>query len=318
MDLKFAGKRLPSLLKKEETITKKEEKLGLLLGEVREKIRLAETYENIDKLDREIRGLKRETKTLPKLKAQSMELRTRNQKLQGNLREIEAKIREFGPKIKLIEQNEENARLYYGRLGEAERRDKVTRAFADEIKLAYEAAKASLYELLMEYKDMINYNLRWIWPLLYPRGDLPAVELDVKVEEAEEDGEKTLITETQLIRLTATGEKMPFNTISSHGQRVLASIAFRVAFLNLLWKTSVPRILVLDEPTIWVDNRNRERLGQLLANLVKEMREGALKLDQVIVVSHDPAFLNAIDPEGVKHVCRKNEEGFCEVRTAES
>jgi len=317
-DLKFAGKRLPSLLKKEEAIKKKEEKLGLLVKEVREKIQLAETFEDIDRLNREITILKRETKLLPKLKARSTELKTRNGKLQKNLREIEAKIREFGPKIKLIEQNEKNAGLYYGRLAEAERRDKVTRAFGDEIKLACEAAKASLHELLIEYKDMINYNLRWIWPLLYPRPDLPLVELAVRVEEVEEDGEKTLVTETLLVRLSATGEKIPFNTISSHGQRVLASIAFRVAFLNLLWRTSVPRVLILDEPTIWVDNRNRERLGQLLANLVKEMREGALKLDQVIVVSHDPAFLNAIDPEGIKHVCIKNEEGFCEVRTGES
>jgi len=165
---------------------------------------------------------------------------------------------------------------------------------------------------------MINRNLGWIWPLLYQRPDLPKVELAVRVEETEEDGEKTLVTETQLVRIGAGGERIPFNTISSHGQRVLASVAFRVAFLNLLWRTSVPRVLVLDEPTIWVDNVNRERLGQLLANLVKEMREGALKLDQVIVVSHDPAFLNAIDPEGVKHTCLKNEEGFCEVRTAES
>ena len=144
------------------------------------------------------------------------------------------------------------------------------------------------------------------------------VELTVRVEEVEEDGEKTLVTETLLTRLSATGERIPFNTISSHGQRVLASIAFRVAFLNLLWRTSVPRILVLDEPTIWVDNRNRERLGQLLANLAKEIKEGTLRLDQVIVVSHDPAFLNAIDPEGVRHTCLKNEEGFCEVRTAGS
>jgi len=317
-DLKFAEKRLPSLRKNEEAIEKKEKELGLLLEEVREKIQLAETFEGIDRLDLEITGLKRETKLLPKLKARFIDLKTRNEKLQKKLREIEARIREFGSEIKRVEQNEKNARLYYGRLAEAKRRDEVTRAFADEIKLAYEAAKVSLHELLKEYRDIINLNLGWIWPLLYPRPDLPVVELDVRVEETEEDGEKTLVTETQLVRLSATGEKMPFNTISSHGQRVLASIAFRVAFLNLLWRTSSPRLLVLDEPTIWVDNRNREGLGQLLSNLVKEMKEGALKLDQVIVVSHDPAFLNAIDPEGVKHTCIKNEEGFCEVRTAEN
>jgi ATPase subunit of ABC transporter with duplicated ATPase domains len=88
-----------------------------------------------------------------------------------------------------------------------------------------------------------------------------------------------------------------------------------VAFLNLLSRTSptIPRILVFDEPTIWIDNDNRERLGQLLANLVEEVREGGINLDQVLVISHDPAFLNAIDPEGVKHICQKNPQGFCEI-----
>ncbi len=317
-NLKSAGKKLPSLLKKEEAIKKKEKKLEQLIDEIREKIQLAETFEDIDRLNQEVRILKRETKLLPKLKERSIRLRIRNERLQEKLRKIVTKIGGFGPQIKLVKQNEENARVYYGRLAEAEKRHEVTCAFADEVKLACEAAKVSLHELLVEYRDMINHNLRWIWPLLYPRSDLPMVELEVMVEEVEEDGEKTLVTETLLVRLSATGEKIPFNTISSHGQRVLASIAFRVAFLNLLWKTSVPRILVLDEPTIWVDNRNRERLGQLLANLVKEMKGGALKLEQVIVVSHDPAFLNAIDPEGVKRTCLKNEAGFCEVRTAES
>jgi hypothetical protein len=58
-------------------------------------------------------------------------------------------------------------------------------------------------------------------------------------------------------------------------------------------------------------------LGQLLANLVKEIREGGIRIDQAIVISHDPAFLNAIDPEGAKYVCVKNSEGFCEISRAE-
>jgi DNA repair exonuclease SbcCD ATPase subunit len=106
---------------------------------------------------------------------------------------------------------------------------------------------------------MINYNLAWIWPILYPRPDLKEVQLDVKIEEVEENGEKILVTEIQMVRIGTAGEKIPLNTISSHGQRVLVSIAFRIAFLNLLSGTSIPRVLVLDEPTIWIDNKNRER-----------------------------------------------------------
>ena len=115
------------------------------------------------------------------------------------------------------------------------------------------------------------------------------------------------------MRVDSKGEELPFNTISNHGQRVLASIAFRIAFLNLLSKTNVPKVLVLDEPTIWVDEKNRERMAQVLGTLVKEIKEGGIKIDQVVVVSHDSAFLNAIDPEAIKHQCIKNSEGFCEV-----
>ena len=315
--LRLANKKLPNLHNKHNQAERRESRLENQISEVEEKIKLARKYEEIDSHKDEITDLQKEVSMLPKLGRQISKIEREIGNTQKRLRKLEGTAKELGPKIEGVRQNLQNANVWYGNLADEKRRYQVTKGFADEVGLASEAAKIALHDLFANYGSIINFNLGWIWPILYPRPDLRAVQLEVTIEETEEKGEKTLITSTQLVRQGVSGELIPFNTISSHGQRVLASIAFRVAFLNLLWRTSVPKILVLDEPTIWIDNANRERLGQFLANLVKEIKEGGIKLDQVIVVSHDPAFLNAIDPEGVKHVCRKNEEGLCEIGSSE-
>lgn len=315
--LKLANKQLPALHNKHDQAEIKEARLENQISVVEDRIRVAKNFEEIETCKDEIVKLRKEVSILPKLRRRIVKLDKEVSRIQRQLRKSEGRAGEFGPKIESVKQNLQNAKVWYGNLADAKKRYTVTKAFGDEIGIASKAAKTALHDLFANYSSIISFNLGWIWPILYPRPDLRAVQLEVTIEETEEKGEKTLITSIQLVRQGSNGESIPFNTISSHGQRVLASIAFRVAFLNLLSKTSVPKVLVLDEPTIWIDNANRERLGQFLAKLVREVKEGGIKLDQVIVISHDPAFLNAIDPEGVKHVCKKNEQGFCEVAGAE-
>ena len=317
-EAKAADKRLGPLLKRQDSSKSRQTKLKQRLEELEKWARVAEKFKDLKEWANSLKATKKELLGLPKIEAQAQKYDKNIEKLETKQRQIGSQIAALAPEIKATKQSLENAKAWYDQLAMSKKKAKVAQGFADEMGLASDAAKAALHELFTGYGEMVNFSLRWIWPTLYPRSDLRQIELDVKVEEEEERGEKTLVTETRLTRLGVEGQRIPFNTISSHGQRVLASVAFRVAFLNLLWKTSVPRILVLDEPTIWIDNQNRERLGQLLANLVKEVKEGGIKLEQVIVISHDPAFLNAIDPEGVKHICIKNEYGFCEVGTASS
>jgi predicted RNase H-like nuclease (RuvC/YqgF family) len=65
---------------------------------------------------------------------------------------------------------------------------------------------------------------------------------------------------------------------------------------------------------IWPRLYERSDLKRIeLQTSIKETEEGGIKIDQVVVVSHDSAFLNAIDPEAIKHQCIKNSEGFYEV-----
>ena len=315
-EAKVAEKRLEPLLKRQNNIKTGQTKLKQKAEELEKRARVAEKLRGLREWTDALKATQKELLALPRVQLEIKKYEKSIEKLEAKQRKIGSNVAAITPEIKAIKQSLENAKAWYGKLTMAKKKAKIAQGFADEMGIASDAAKAALHELFTGYGDMVNFSLRWIWPALYPRSDLRQIKLDVKIEEAEERGEKTLVTETRLTRLGADGQSIPFNTISSHGQRVLASIAFRVAFLNLLWKTSVPRILVLDEPTIWIDNQNRERLGQLLANLVKEVKEGGIKLEQVIVISHDPAFLNAIDPEGVKHICIKNEYGFCEVGSA--
>ncbi len=315
-EARAAEKKLGPLMKRHDRTKSRQANLKQRLEELEKRARVAEKFKELKEWIESIKTTKKELLALPKTESQVKKHDKKIKKLETKQRQIESQIAALPPEIKATRQSLQNAKAWYDKLATSKKKAKVAQGFADEMGLASDAAKAALHELFTGYQEMVNFSLRWIWPTLYPRSDLRQIELDVKVEESEEGGEKTLVTATRLIRLGVDGQRIPFNTISSHGQRVLASIAFRVAFLNLLWKTSVPRILVLDEPTIWIDNQNRERLGQLLANLIKEVKEGGIKLEQVIVISHDPAFLNAIDPEGVKHICVKNEHGFCEVGTS--
>jgi len=314
---KGAERWLPKLLRTQATLGKKEKLLEEKQDGLQTKIEVAKTFQDIDEWQLKARSVKKELVAVPRLEKQRSALDRNMERFNEQRMVLAGRIERVSTELENAGEKRTYAQARYGELAEAMRRVEVCRDFADEMQLAAEAAKVSLHELFVGYRDMINNSLSWIWPTLYPRSDLREIKLQVQIEEAEERGESTLVTEIQLTRTGVGGEAIPFNTISSHGQRVLASIAFRVAFLSLLWRTNVPRILVLDEPTIWIDNRNRERLGQLLANLAKEVKGGGIKLDQVIVVSHDPAFLNAIDPEGVKHVCIKNHQGFCEVGMTE-
>ena len=309
-------RKVPELKRKRVRLEDRHGKLEAGITKIEQQVQIATKFNDIDKLETEHKELRTELKRFPKVEKQVKKLESKIEKSDIRRHEIDGEIRELSPKIENLEEKAKDAKVWYNKLATAENRRTIAYEFAEEVRFAHEAAKLSLHEIFTSYCDMINSNLAWIWPRLYTRPDLKKIELNVEIKETEENGEKTLTPEVQLNRLDVRGDRLPFNTISSHGQRVLASIAFRVAFLNLLSRTSVPRILVLDEPTIWIDDKNRERLGQVLGTLVKEIKEGGIKIDQMIVISHDSVFLNAIDPEGVKHLCMKNSEGFCEVATA--
>jgi DNA repair exonuclease SbcCD ATPase subunit len=313
--IKAAAKKLPSFEKKKGELTVRIGTLTSNIDAIGSSIALAEKFGQLrGSLDEE----KRLAKTVAKLPVMQARLEKEGdaiEALDSKLQKVTNSISAIDPQIDSITDKIRDSTYWYGQLGDKRKAVKVAGGFAREVGLASEAAKLSLHESFTNYCNMISSSLAWIWPSLYDRPDLKRVELQTSIQEILEGDDRVISTEVQLMRVDSKGSRLPFNTISSHGQRVLASIAFRIAFLNLIAKSNVPKVLVLDEPTIWVDEKNRERLGQVLGGLVKEIKEGAIKIDQLIVVSHDSSFLNAIDPEAVKHQCIKNDEGFCEIST---
>jgi len=306
-------RRLPFLEGKRVEMEDKIKSQESIISNIDDQISILEKFNTINILKNKTKELEVELKVLPKIEKGLIKVDLKIDGLNNRRMSVEGEIRELNPKIENAKDKLNDSEYWHDELSNIQYRTQTAYEFADEVRFAHEAAKLSLHEAFNNYCNMINSNFSWIWPRLYERTDLKQIELNVQIRETEEDYGQTLTAEVQLVRVDSKGNKLPFNAISSHGQRVLASIAFRVAFLNLLSKTSVPRILVLDEPTIWVDEKNRERLGQVLGTLVKEIKEGGIKIDQVIVVSHDSAFLNAIDPEASKYQCVKNSMGFCEV-----
>jgi DNA repair exonuclease SbcCD ATPase subunit len=308
-------KKLPPLEKKQRELLERIGSLDSKIDELGESIALADKFELLkDSLDEEKKLVRAVTK-LPALQARLENEGKVIEALGEELQKVSNSISAIDPRLESITSQFNDSTYWYGRLEAKRKAVNITEGFAREVGLASEAARLSLHESFLNYCKMISSSLAWIWPSLYDRPDLRRVELQALVQEATEGDEHTISTEVQLMRVDSKGNKLPFTTISSHGQRVLASIAFRIAFLNLISGSNVPNVMVLDEPTIWVDEKNRERLGHVLGSLVREMKEGGIRIDQVIVVSHDSSFLNAIDPEATRYQCVKNEEGFCEIST---
>lgn len=86
------------------------------------------------------------------------------------------------------------------------------------------------------------------------------------------------ITEDFNIVVRRGGLELSLNSLSG-GERTLLAIVFRIALALVLVESS-PSILVLDEPTEYLDEINRSQVFQEISRI-------AGNLDQVIVVTHD-------------------------------
>ncbi|KDN47360.1 P-loop containing nucleoside triphosphate hydrolase protein [Tilletiaria anomala UBC 951] len=78
----------------------------------------------------------------------------------------------------------------------------------------------------------------------------------------------------------------------SAGQKVLASIIIRLALADSF--SSDCSILALDEPTTNLDKDNIDALAKSLAELIKERQESGNGRSQLIVITHDEAFISRL------------------------
>lgn len=103
------------------------------------------------------------------------------------------------------------------------------------------------------------------------------------------------------IYIEQTGETRPFNVLSG-GEQMIAALSIRLALLTHMTRI---RLVVLDEPTINLDENRRIQLAESL-NQIKD-------LQQLFVISHDDTFIsgsnhiiNVIKENGISHVEMSN------------
>ncbi|MEM0361277.1 MAG: SMC family ATPase [Sulfolobales archaeon] len=85
------------------------------------------------------------------------------------------------------------------------------------------------------------------------------------------------------IRVKVLGGELPINNASG-GERVGISIALRLALAELIMGRT-PTTLILDEPTVYLDEERRKQIFEIIKELSKSLR-------QVIVVTHDESVIH--------------------------
>ncbi|MCS7128831.1 MAG: SMC family ATPase [Desulfurococcaceae archaeon] len=98
------------------------------------------------------------------------------------------------------------------------------------------------------------------------------------------------------------GEELPIRNASG-GEKVSIAIALRLALAEMLMERA-PTTIILDEPTTYLDEENKEKLFKVLKNVANNLR-------QVIVVTHDEKIMEIAD----KVFLVENEGGVSYVRS---
>ncbi|MEM1750761.1 MAG: SMC family ATPase, partial [Desulfurococcaceae archaeon] len=110
------------------------------------------------------------------------------------------------------------------------------------------------------------------------------------------------ISEDFNLSYVINGEELPIRNASG-GEKVGIAIALRLALAEMLMNRA-PTTIILDEPTIYLDDENKEKLFKVLKNVANNLR-------QVIVVTHDEKIMEIAD----KVFLVENEGGVSYVRS---
>ncbi len=94
------------------------------------------------------------------------------------------------------------------------------------------------------------------------------------------------ISEDFNISYVIDGEELPIKNASG-GEKVGIAIALRLALAEMLMEKA-PTTIILDEPTIYLDDENKEKLFKVLKEVANNLR-------QVVVVTHDEKVMDIAD-----------------------
>ena len=231
------------------------------------KATIAELRKEEKRLKREIEKLREETEGLE-------ELETRVANMEGRERELNAEREALERELRRIESELEESREDLDLLGKrVEEMERLLRA-ADKIKDIRGALRTGIKQ---RYNEIV---------LAYLKGRMPSILSDLGLNFVEVD----LDGDLNLTLVTPEAIRMSYRELSG-GEKVLVSLAFRLALLNILGRPEAglrePLPLVLDEPTTHLDDEHRRMVIQALRNYYYRVQES---IPQLIIVSHYSEF----------------------------
>lgn len=135
----------------------------------------------------------------------------------------------------------------------------------------------------------VNRILKELWSETYKGNDIEYIEL-------KSESSDTRAYNYRIV-MVKNGAEVDMRGRSSAGQKMIASILFRIALADSF--SLGCNVFALDEPTTNLDKENVESLSYSLSQIIKERTNV-----QLIVITHDEDFVQMLNREGVEYYYR--------------
>lgn len=159
------------------------------------------------------------------------------------------------------------------------------------------AIESKLAVMNPELLDNLEYLGNWLLPSEFPRRVCASMyhilteRMNRSLIEFEYPYTVTLKENGEFICQKSDGLIQSANRLSG-GEKMILSIAFRLALHDLFLSRDSAGFLMLDEPTTFLDEDNRQALKDVLSKLKKSPRFGGM---QIFVVTHDDSLSPLFD-----------------------
>jgi exonuclease SbcC len=287
-ELTESEKELRNLEKRYKETTENKQKFEITLLQARE---YTEKKNRMETLTRERATILKNIEELEKrISGKEVE------KEENLLRNLIAKEREFATKLVGMDQitKEKETRLndlkktYETALKDKEEIKKLDK-LVQELKVFEKSLEETQIELRKEFVTTVNYTMNNLWPTLYPYQDFVGIRLSI------EEGDYVLQLQER------SGAFVNVEGVASGGERSIAVLALRIAFSLIL--APQMRILVLDEPTVNLDEKAVEDLAETLRERIGEY------IEQLFIISHDSKLEEAITGYAYRLEREKEKDG---------
>jgi len=309
-ELEKIEKKLETLSRKEAEVTAEIKKSGFYSFE-EIKARLSELekpyreYLSLREVPRKVEMIERKVSKLEEAKS------AKERELEGirrELLELRAKVQELSKEFseKAFEETERNYRSLLERVAGLEKSVEGREKLLEEIRRHLEELKERLKEIekakrelgvleklekeMKALKDKITKfkaeeEVRGLAEVERIAGETFSEMTEGKYQGIKIIREKRFKKERLLIKVLYQGREVDVDFLSG-GERIALGLAFRLALS--LYKVGNMELLILDEPTPFLDEERRRKLIEIISQHLR-------KIPQVVIVSHDEELKDAAD-----------------------